>query len=159
MASEPGPAAIMERLSRMPARLAASVNAVEPARLDRRPRAGGLTAREVLALLADLELNVRWPAQAARILREDAPALGAVEPEVRALEHAYRNQDPRVAVGTYTMARKHLLAELAPLPAAAWRRLARDAGGGVLTLAAWLERLAAEDEAHLAAIEATLREA
>jgi hypothetical protein len=160
MTGEPRPRAALERLARMPARLAAVINVSAPddGPLDRRPANGGLTARERTALLADIELNVRWPAHAARILREEAPDLMAVEPEVRAIEHSYRNQDPRVAVGAYTMARKHLLTELAALPAEGWARTGRAPNGATLTLAEWVERVASEDERHLAAIEASLRD-
>ena len=144
---------VLQRLAAMPARLATIVNGLDEEHMDARPPGGGLSIRETLALLADLELNVRWTAQAARVLRDRAPVLAAVEPDVRAFEHGYRHQDPRVALGTYTMARKHLLAMLAPLADAEWERTATTGDGAVITLAAWAKRLADEDEGHLRAIE------
>jgi hypothetical protein len=156
IATPPDPRQTVARLSRLPARLAAAVTAADDAALDRRPPVGGLTARETLALLADLELNVRWTAQAARILRERRPLLAPVERDIRIVEHGYRNQDARVSVGAYTLARKHLLAELSRLQAADWGRAAHTADGGLLTLAAWAETLADEDDGHLATVEALL---
>ena len=155
--ADPGRA--LARLSRVPARLADAVNAADDAMLDRRPPGGGLSARETLALMADLELNVRWPAQAARILREDAPTLAPVERDIRVVEHAYRNQDARVSVGAFTMARKHLLTQLSRLAPADWERSAHAADGAALTLVAWAERLADEDDGYVAAIVARLADA
>ncbi len=160
IATPPDPPDLKEtlaRLSRVPSRLATAVTtADDDAAFDRRPPAGGLTAREALAMMADLELNVRWTAQAARLLRERDPVLAPVEREIRVVEHAYRNQDARVSVGAYTLARKHLLTQLARLAPEDWARTAGTPDGGRLTLAEWAARLLREDEGLLAAIERCL---
>jgi hypothetical protein len=147
-------AGLLAELGATPAQLAAEVNAADAAALDRRPPAGGWSLRELVARMADMEFNLRWSACVARILAEPEPDLPAVEPELRAIEHGYRYQDPRVAVGAFTMARKHLLGQLSSLPAAAWARRGVGPDGRACTLAEVLSRFAAEDRADLDRIRA-----
>lgn len=142
-------AALLNDLAAMPARLAALVTRADAEDLDRRPAGGGWSLRQIAAHMADLEFNLRWPARVARILHEEEPDLIPVEPDVRAIEHAYRHQNARAALGVYTIARKHLVGELARLDADAWQRRAGGPGGVTRTLWAEVCAIAEEDRAHL----------
>ncbi len=134
----PAEAEIREVLSDLaggPAALARLVNRAPDATWDfRDPTQAGWTAREIVAHLADLEFNLHWTARVARILAEDGPTLCPAEPDWRALEHRHRHQDPRVALGAYTLARKHMVARLAALPPEAWERVGIHPDSGRRTL-------------------------
>ncbi len=120
----------------------------------REPERGGWSSREIVAHLADLEFNLHWTARAARVLYEDAPVLCAAEPDWRALEHRHGYQDPKVALGAYTLARKHMVNELAHQPPEAWARIGIHPESGMLTLLQLAQGFARHDRKHLARIAA-----
>jgi hypothetical protein len=136
-----------------PALLARLVNRTPDAALDHRdPERGGWSAREILAHLADLEFNLHYGARVARILAEDRPELCAAEPDWRALEHRHGSQDPRVALGAYTLARKHMVGVLQGLPAEAWDRVGIGADGVPRTLLELAQGFIRHERRHAARI-------
>ena len=136
-----------------PALLARLVNRTPDAALDHRdPVRGGWSAREILAHLADMEFNLHFTARVARILAEDRPELCAPEPDWRALEHRHGSQDPRVALGAYTLARKHMVAVLRGLPAEAWERVGIHPDAGPRTLMQVARGFVAHERHHAARI-------
>ena len=140
-----------------PARLARLVNrAPEPALDYRDPARPGWTAREVVAHLADLEFNLHYTARVARILHEDRPQLCAPEPDWRALEHRHAHQDPGVALGAYTMARKHMVAALQALPPEAWNRVGIHPEAGPRTLLQIAQGFVRHDRKHMERIRELL---
>jgi len=128
----------------------------DPAWDYRDPEGGGWTPREIVAHLADLEFNLHWPARVARILYEDEPELCPAEADWRALEHRHRHQDPRVALGAYTLARRHLVAVLAVAPAAAWERTGIHPESGRRTLLQVAQGFARHDRRHCERLRALL---
>ncbi len=60
--------------------------------------------------------------------------LDAAEADGRALVHRHRNQEPAVALGAYTMARKHMIAVLLEVGPAAWDRAGLHPEAGRVTL-------------------------
>lgn len=154
MPTEPGPVRqILADLAAAPAQLAHLVNRTADAAFDYQdPVRSGWTAREIIAHLADLEFNLHYPARVARILKEDRPILCAAEPDWRALEHRYAYQEPRVALGAYTMARKHMVAVLSVVPAEAWDREGVHPEAGTRTLLQIAQGFVRHDQKHLARI-------
>ena len=114
--------------------------------------------REIVAHLADLEFNLHWPARAARILYEDRPGLSAAEADWRALEHRHRYQDERVALGAFTVARKHLVRVLSVLPPEAWQRVGVHPESGAHTLYACAQGFVRHDQRHMGRIAQILAE-
>jgi len=140
-------------LATAPAQLAHLVNRTADAAFDfHDPARAGWTGREIIAHLADLEFNLHYPARVARILNEDRPILCAAEPDWRALEHRYCYQEPRVALGAYTMARKHMVAVLTVVPLEAWDRVGVRPDVGPRTLLQIAEGFVRHDRQHLARI-------
>jgi hypothetical protein len=154
------PADIAEALAGLtagPPALGAIVYAAAAAGWDYRdPERGGWTPREIVAHLADLEFNLHWTARVARILFEQEPELCAPEPDWRALEHRHCFQDPRVATGAYTLARKHLVAELTRQPPAAWDRVGVHPHTGRRTLLEIVQGFARHDRKHMARVRELL---
>jgi len=138
-------------LSRGPATLAGLVNRAPDGAWDFvDPDRGGWSAREIVAHLADMEFNLHYTARVARILTEDRPQLCAAESDWRALEHRHRQQDPRVALGAYTMARKHMVAVLTGVPPEAWDRMGVHPESGERTLLEIAQGFARHEQRHLA---------
>ena len=123
---------------------------------DRRDPQGGWTGREIVAHLADLEFNLHFTARVARVLSEERPALCAAETDWRALEHRHGHQDPRVALGAYTLARKHMLGILAGLPSAAWDRVGLHPEAGPRTLLQLAQGFVRHDRRHIARLQELL---
>ena len=143
--------ATLAGLAAGPAALARIVYDMPPAALDfRDPVHGGWSPREIVAHLADLEFNLHWTARVARVLYEEAPVLCAPEPDWRALEHRHQYQDPKVALGAYTLARKHMVRELARQPATAWDRVGVHPDSGPRTLLQFAQGFARHDRKHAA---------
>ncbi len=142
----------LRELAEGPAILASMVNAVSDAALDFHDPSGGWSAREILAHLADMEFNLHWTARVARVLFEERPVIGLVdsaEADWRALEHRYANQDPRVAMGAFTMARKNLIRRLAAAAAEDWLRAAVDPEGNAKTVLQIAQGIVRHDRRHL----------
>ena len=150
--------AALADLAAGPSALATLVNAMPPEAVDfRDPAQGGWTPREIVAHLADLEFNLHWTARAARVLYEEVPTLCAPEQDWRALEHRHLYQDPRVAMGAYTLARKHLVRELARQPLEAWDRLGVHPESGPRTLLQFAQGFARHDRKHMTRIGQLVR--
>ncbi len=145
--------AVLADLAAGPGMLAGLVNTMPAEALDfRDPDRGGWTPREIVAHLADLEFNLHWTARVARVLYEDEPVLCAAEQDWRALEHRHRYQDPRVAMGAYTLARKHMVRELARQPPEAWARIGVHPETGPRTLLQFAQGFPRHDRKHLSRI-------
>lgn len=144
---------VLAELAQGPGALAAVVNATADGALDfRDPERGGWSPREIVAHLADLEFNLHWTARLARVLYEEVPVLCAPEPDWRAMEHRHTYQDPRVSVGAYTLARKHMLRQLVGQPVAAWARVGVHPETGPRTLLQLAQGFVRHDRKHVARI-------
>lgn len=147
---------LLHRLSEGPQRLASMVTRTADEALDYREESDGTSARLLLAHLADLEFNLHWTAYVARILYEANPILASTEKDWRAMEHRYIYQDARVALGTYTMARRHLVTQLRTLSTEAWARQGTHPQRGPQSLQATVEGFIRHDDHHMTRIAALL---
>jgi hypothetical protein len=142
-------AAVLADLAAGPPGLARAIHRLPPHVLDFRGL-GGRSPREIVAHLADLEFNVHWPEWVARILFEEEPRLEPPWTDRRARGHRY--QDPQVALGVYTLARRHVVAVLSDAPAAAWDRVGVHPTAGPRPLIAFARAFVEHDRRHVAQI-------
>lgn len=84
-----------------------------------------------------------------RILREDRPELEEHDDSLWAIEHDYRSQDPREAIGEFRTLREALVAKVSGLPEEAWLRTAILPKRGIITLHWLLDNLCDHDAKHL----------
>jgi hypothetical protein len=84
-----------------------------------------------------------------RILTEDAPALEEYDDSLWAIEHGYRQQDPREALAAFTALRNGIVQRLRPLSADDWQRVAILPKQGRVTLHWLMDNLCTHDAKHL----------
>jgi hypothetical protein len=146
-------AALIDRLQRFPARVAALIEGIPASRHGQRPPSGGFSLTEHLCHLRDLEregflLRIR------RIVDEDMPELQEIDGTTLAEERDYQAQDPGEAWQGWRAAREETVAALRrALPAHA-QRTGIFGGFGVITLQALAEGIAGHDEQHWAELSA-----
>lgn len=85
-----------------------------------------------------------------RILREDTPALEAVDDSLWAIEHDYANEDPYRALERFSNLRHELVQTLKGLSDGEWRRSAIHAAHGRITLHRLADRVCDHDTRYLA---------
>jgi glutathione S-transferase len=144
----------IERLVKMPAFLAAAIEAADPGELLYRPGEDGFSLTEQACHLRDLERE-GYLVRVARVLAESAPALEGFDGTAVAKARDYLSQDARAAAREFAAARGALIALLAPLGDA---QLAREAvfGGERVTLADLVAMVIEHDRSHREEIEELL---
>jgi hypothetical protein len=167
VAAEESSVDLLMRLTRAPADAARAIAGAGPADLARRPASTEWAPTEVLCHLRDVEelFQLRFHT----ILALDEPVIlafsavpddlltwrigGAIghpfDPDRWAAERQYLRNDAREALAAWQRRRGEVLALLAPLSAAEWRRGGIHPSRGRRTLIEWVESLAAHDDNHL----------
>jgi hypothetical protein len=146
----------LSRMARMPGLLAAALEQAGPARLARRPAAGGFALVEHACHLRDLEREGYLP-RVRRLLAEDRPVLAGFAGDRIAAERGYLSQDAAAAAGDFAAARAELLRVVGGLSPADLAREGEFAGRRV-TLEGVVLMAAGHDEEHRADIERLLAE-
>ena len=108
---------------------------------------GGFGMVEILPHMRDWEVILAD--RVTRILDEDAPSLEEYDDSLWAIEHAYRDQDPRQALREFSELRADLVARLEALPPEAWNRVGILAKHGRVTLHWLLDVFCSHDARHL----------
>lgn len=145
--------ALIARLEGQLAGLLGAIASLDGALLDRPGQPGGLAPLEVICHLRDVDREVNLPRLKA-FLNDDEPFLSAVDTDPWIVERDYLREDPEVATAAFVAARKAVLAELRVLDDRQWRRKARHALLGPITLAEWIAVLAEHDVRHVGEVRA-----
>jgi hypothetical protein len=148
--------ALLDRLQRFPARVAALIDGVGATRQRLRPPQGGFSLTEHLCHLRDLEregflLRIR------RIVDEDMPELHEIDGTTLAEQRGYQQQDIGAAWRDWQAARDETVALLRRCLPAHAERTGVYGGFGVITLQALAEGIAAHDEQHWGELQALLK--
>lgn len=145
---------LLERLAATPRRLAQLVAEADEAALDAAPP-GEWSPREVLAHVRDLELLV-YRTGLARMLAEEEPLIPPFDQVAWAARRPRRRDRKEQLLGDFALQRQATLNLLAQLGPAEWERHALLGGGRTVSLAAWVEGMAAHDAEHFAQMERLL---
>jgi hypothetical protein len=147
-------AAILDRLSAVPAALAAALKGAPDDVLRRRDAAGKWSMIENAAHLRDIERV--YQERFARIPFSEKPAFWMLDNDRAAVALKYGESDPTAVAKEFKRLREDTLVLLRALPHAAWQRTGLHPKRGELTLEQLAEVLAAHDDSHLGRIK-TLR--
>jgi carbonic anhydrase/acetyltransferase-like protein (isoleucine patch superfamily) len=123
----------------------------------RSPGAGRWSALEVLAHLRDTDAEVQRP-RIGRILAESEPTIEGVDAPAWASERGYATQDRDAALAAWRTTRTELIATLAPLGPADWRKLAWHSARGPFPLAELVRDWVEHDLLHRRQIALALGE-
>lgn len=149
---------ILIQLPETPLRIAAITSGVAPANLQLRPAPGEWSAVEVLAHLracADV-----WGNSVLRIIREDRPEWGAVNPRSWIAKTDYNDLQFAPSLRAFAKQRAELMAALGPLPHKEWSRVALVSGGAPTSersVLYYAERLARHERTHVKQIGRIVR--
>lgn len=149
-----GWARTIERIAAMPAFLEAALHEAGEENLLARPSDGDFSLTEHACHLRDLERE-GYLARVRRMLGEDAPQLDGFDGKAVAAARDYPAQDAHAAAQDFAVARRELLALLAPLSADEFRREALFTGKRI-TLADLVTLIDAHDGEHRDEIERIL---
>lgn len=149
--------ALLAQLAATPKTLAHLVVEADRRRLDAEPRAGGWTARTILAHFRDDEMLCMRPALA-RMLIEDCPSLRFLEgAEWEPVRNRERDRK-ELLLADFALQRQATLNMLQCLRPEDWLRTGRRGEGEPFTVEQLLAGWAAHDAEHLAQLEAALGE-
>lgn len=121
------------------------------------PAAGRWSALEALCHLRDVERVILAP-RLERLLGEDRPAFDDIDITPWAVEKDYRSEDPRAAHQAWSETRLAVLARLAPLGPAEWRRLGYHSVRGPYSVGEMVRHWADHDLSHRRQIAEALGE-
>lgn len=145
---EPVSSALIARLEGQAAGLLGAIAALDGAALDRPAEPGSLSPLEVVCHLRDVDREVNLPRLGA-FLNDEVPFLSAVDTDAWIVERDYNQEDPSTAAAEFIEVRKAVVAKLRSLDDAQWKRKARHALLGPITLAEWIAVLAEHDLRHV----------
>lgn len=139
--------AVRTALAAVPGEFSRLVNNKTNEQLMRPAQDGGFGMVEILPHMRDWETILGE--RVARILEEDEPSLEEYDDSLWAIEHAYREQDPRQALQEFSALRSSLVARLEALPPEQWSRVGILAKHGRVTLHWLLDRFCDHDAKHV----------
>lgn len=139
--------AVRAALAAVPGEFSRLVSDKTDDQLTRPAQDGGFGLVEILPHMRDWEeiLGER----VGRILEEDTPSLDEYDDSLWAIEHAYREQDPRAALREFSARRADLVARLEGLQPEEWNRVGVLAKHGRVTLHWLLDRFCDHDAKHV----------
>ena len=146
------PAALLQALSDLPARLAAELAGLDAEGAARQPTPGEWSATETVTHLAAGEPP--FLARLLRIVADDNPFLPYFGPDVARPDATQGLPD---ALEHFRAERERLLTFLSSLPAEAWDRPAVHETMGATTLALQAQNIIDHDQEHLAQLRASNR--
>ena len=139
--------AIRAALAAVPGEFARLVNDKTDDQLMQPAQDGGFGMVEILPHMRDWEAILGNRVE--RILDEDEPSLEEYDDSLWAIEHAYRDQDPRQALREFTALRTSLVARLETLRPEEWNRVGILAKHGRVTLHWLLDQFSNHDAKHV----------
>jgi len=139
--------AIVAALASVPGEFARLVAGKSDADLMRPAQDGGWGLVEILPHLRDWERIYQDRIEA--ILSEPEPTLEEYDDSLWAIEHGYRDQDPREAQEEFTTLRERLVERLAGLDRDGWNRVAILPKRGRVTLHWLMDSLCNHDAKHV----------
>jgi hypothetical protein len=139
--------AVLAALAAVPAEFARLVSDKTDDQLMRPAQDGGFGMVEILPHMRDWEVILGNRVE--RILDEDEPSLEEYDDSLWAIEHAYRDQDPRQALQEFTALRTALVARLETLRPEDWNRVGILAKHGRVTLHWLLDQFSNHDAKHV----------
>jgi hypothetical protein len=139
--------AVLAALAAVPGEFARLVSDKTNDQLMRPAQDGGFGMVEILPHMRDWEAILGDRVE--RILDEDEPSLEEYDDSLWAIEHAYRDQDPRQSLQEFTALRASLVARLEPLGPGEWDRVGILAKHGRVTLHWLLDQFSNHDAKHL----------
>lgn len=145
---------IIERLRRVPDRLARLIENKSGERLRQAGAGGSWGAVEHLAYLSDFE-EVTLD-RVKQIITGQQPEIELFDTDVRAIEMDYHGQDPLKTLERFREDRQELLQLLTPLPDEAWGLTANHSDLGLITLAELIQRLDEHNQSHLQSVKEEL---
>jgi hypothetical protein len=116
-----------------------------PEELDRRPRPGAWTAREIVHHLGDSEMNSAIRLR--RLIAEDGPLIQGYDQDHYARRLFY-DRPIEASLAAFKGARESTAEILERLPADAWARQGTHSESGTYTVSGWLEIYAAHAHDH-----------
>jgi uncharacterized damage-inducible protein DinB len=146
------PFAAIARLRQTPAAIAAVIEGVDDAILDRKPEVGGWSVQQALGHLRDAQgvLDHRLTL----ILEHDNPELASLAVFEWANQENEKPPTAREVFASYREGRERLLTRLEALPLAAWWRTGRHEEFGVVSLRQQVSYFAAHESTHMHQIQA-----
>jgi hypothetical protein len=145
-------AAILERLSAAPARVAAALKGVADDAVRRRPPSGKWSMIENAAHVRDIERV--YQGRFTDMAFGEKPAFWMLDNDRAAASLKYAEADPVAVAKEFRRLREDTLVLLRALPQSAWRRTGLHPKRGELTLEQLAEVLAGHDDSHLEKITA-----
>ena len=121
------------------------------------PPGGGWSALEVLCHLRDTDRDVLVP-RLGRMLAEDGPEIADVDLSGWDVARAYRTESARAVHRAWSVSRRALIARLAPLGPADWRRVGWHSRRGAYPLGEMVRQWAEHDLSHRRQIARALGE-
>ncbi len=146
---------LIEAMRIAPRRVEEAFRRVDGAELRRTPAPGSWSALEVLCHLRDADREVYLP-RIDRMLAEDLPFVPAVDLTGWPRERKYQDDSPAAAFETWRGDRERLVARLAPLGPAEWRRTAIHSVRGPFPLGDMVREWVEHDLSHVAQIARAL---
>ncbi|HYI25438.1 MAG TPA: DinB family protein [Thermomicrobiales bacterium] len=141
------PENVVATLASMPGELNRLVQGKSDEQLWQPAQDGGWGMVEILPHLRDWEVIIADRVD--RILTQEMPTLDEYDDSLWAIEHDYRDQDPRAALAEFSERRNALVNRLREIDDADWGRVAILAKPGRVTLHWLLDRLCDHDAKHL----------
>jgi hypothetical protein len=141
------PEAVRAALAAVPGDLTRLVNNKSDDDLMRPAQDGGWGLVEILPHLRDWERILGERVR--RVLEEDAPSFEDHDDSLWAIEHGYRDQDPREALREFVDLRTALVERLESLTPGEWQRVAVLPRQGRVTLHWMLDRFCDHDTKHV----------
>jgi uncharacterized damage-inducible protein DinB len=145
------PEGLLARYLAGPALLARTVAGMDAGQLDARPIEGKMSTRQVVAHVVDAEQF--YAGRMRRTIAGDAPLVLAGRPPARPAPSEHAERDVNEDIARLRQAREEMVAELRPLAADVWERVAMQREDDSVTLRRLLERTALHLETHVKAIE------
>ncbi|NOY98784.1 MAG: HAD hydrolase-like protein [Chloroflexi bacterium] len=151
------PDAIVATFMSTPAALSGLLSPVPVSHWTRCPEPDTWCVTEILCHLRDVEREVNLP-RIQTLLDEDNPFIAGQDTDVWAAERGYAQQDGEAALRDFVATRMRTLEILKKLDDAAWRRPARHAIFGPITLQEQVGFMAEHDRVHVRQVYETLRQ-
>lgn len=139
--------AVCAALASLPGELARLMNDKPDSRLMEPAQDGGWGLVEILPHLRDWEVILAGRVES--ILEQDEPAFDELDDSLWAIEHNYREQDPREVLAEFTELRAALVERLEALEPDEWQRVGVLARQGRVTLHWLLDQFCDHDAKHL----------
>lgn len=146
--------AAIARLRQTPQAIAAVIEGVDDAVLDRKPEAGGWSVQQALGHLRDAQGVLEH--RLTLILEHDNPELASLAVFEWADRGGEKPPTAREVFASYRQGREKLLARLEALPLAAWWRTGRHEEFGVVSLRQQVSYFAAHESTHMHQIQALI---